>query len=331
MILSSVDAQIFESRRGVRALRYMDDFEFVVGSKDEATEVQVVLESALAAYQLALNAGKTSVEQLPQSLQRTWATELRRHSLGLGDEWDAKDIVGFFSSAFELAHRFESEPVLNFALACIRESDAPYTEGAQAVLEALMLQAMVAEPGTHRYVLDHFTTHGVIDVERLSEVLVAHIGENARAGHMNEVAWGLWAITSLELNVGRRLSGTIEHLRNDVVALLALRAQNKGFVEGIDVTGWRAIVTMGSLYGPHWLLTYESLVNNLLSPSDRTAAFLEDDFFSALRESEVSFFAHQGEEEDQDDDEDDDGGYLDDDDDDGLFEPASAWEDAYSP
>lgn len=329
IILSAVDVRVLELRPGVRALRYMDDFEFVVSSQSEATDVQVVLQSALGEYELALNAKKTSVEQLPQSLQRPWATAIRQHSVALGEEWDEVDIVGFFSFAFDLARQFEAEPVLNFALACIREPNLPSTANARAVLDALMLQAMVAEPGTHRYVLDHFTKGNVSDVERLTQVLVEHIGENARVGHMNEVAWALWSITSLQLDVGRQLSGTIEHLRNDVVALLALTAQRNGFVDGLDTTGWRALATEGSLYGPHWLLTYESLASGLLETSDGSDPLAGDTFFSAMRRQGVSFLSVQNDEEDDGDigDEDDDDG----EDDNDLFEPASAWEDSYSP
>lgn len=342
VILSAVDVHVAASRPQLQALRYMDDFEIIVGSQSEGTEIQVLLETALAEYELSLNASKTKVERLPQSLQRPWATALRQHSMALREEADETDFVGFFSAAFELAVQFESEPVLNFALACIRRSTKPRPIRVRKVLDALMLQAMVAEPGTHRYVLDHFTSNATTDKSRLTKILVEHIRENARASHMNEVAWALWAIISLRLHVGRRLAGTIEHLKNDVVALLALTAQREGLIDGLDPTRWRSIVTEGALYGPHWLLTYEALASGLLSTSDGSDPLKGDAFFSAMRQQEVSFLQVPTDDwadlKDEEEDEDDNGHWDDDedqdddeDDDDGLFEPEAAWEDAYSP
>ncbi len=332
VILSAVDAQLVQSRPDIQALRYMDDFEFVFGSQNEAAEIQVLLETALREYELALNASKTGVERLPQSLQRPWTTSLRQHVLALCEDADEENFVGFFSSAFELAGKYESEPVLNFALASIRTLTNPRTTRARGLLEALMLQALVAEPGTHRYVLDYLTSHQVTDTSRLTKVLIEHVCENARVGHMNEIAWALWAVISLKLPVGRGLTGRIEHLENDVVALLALIAQRRGLIEGLDVLGWRALVTEGSLYGPHWLLTYEALAGGLLSTSDGCDPLKGDAFFSAMRESSVSFLQFEvGDHEAAAEDEDDESEEDEDEDEDGLFEPESAWEDSYSP
>lgn len=329
VLLSSVDRQIATAKPGLRALRYMDDFEFVLESESEGATTQQLLDEALRKYELTTNPKKATFARLPQELQRPWATTLAEHARHLEEGLDETGLVGFFSSAFELATTFEDEPVLNFALARIHSMPQSDSRRVREVLDALLLQALVAEPGTHRYVLDHFTRQEPTDPLRLRQVLVEHVCENARVGHMNEVAWALWAIIRLNFKVGGAFAGRIDGIRNDVIALLALEGQRRGLIDDLDLTLWQSLITVGNLYGPHWLLTYESLHRGLLRASGGDNPVRNDVFFEALEQADVSFLnlppaASVDSDSDWEDDADDD--YLR-----HLLEPEAAWEDSYSP
>jgi hypothetical protein len=74
------------------------------------------------------------------------------------------------------------------------------------------------------------------------------------------------------------------------VALLALDADSRGrFATPIDKTSWESLIDYDDvLFGPHWLLAYESAHKGWLTSS--VARVAADPFFAALEAAGVYFY-----------------------------------------
>jgi hypothetical protein len=80
---------------------------------------------------------------------------------------------------------------------------------------------------------------------------------------------------------------------NGICALLALALHHRGNIEGgLDTTRWQETPAADALYSSKWLLTYEGSVRGWLGP-EHGRLVEGDPFFSALKQTGVSFFNTQ--------------------------------------
>ena len=75
IILSAVDAALL-STGAVNGFRYLDDYEFGFATYSEGEQALADLQGVLSVYELHLNPRKTSLFELPEPIERPWATEL---------------------------------------------------------------------------------------------------------------------------------------------------------------------------------------------------------------------------------------------------------------
>ena len=72
--------------------------------------------------------------------------------------------------------------------------------------------------------------------------------------------------------------------------VLALDAEGRGLLSGVDKTRWNALMTREALWGPDWLLSYEAHLKGWL-PSSAVADHVgADPCFKFLRGFGVSFY-----------------------------------------
>jgi hypothetical protein len=82
ILLTQVDQKL--SRRKLRGLRYIDDYELVFDSESDALAALSRMEESLLEFELHLNPSKTRVFSLPQSLEDSWVAELKNMDLERG-------------------------------------------------------------------------------------------------------------------------------------------------------------------------------------------------------------------------------------------------------
>lgn len=293
LILSAVDAGLARRRPGIRAMRYMDDYECAASSHSEAMDIMCDLQEELHEYELALSHEKTSVVQLPHELQRPWATAQRRVTVRTDTAYETADLIGYFDTAFSDVRRFPQEPVLNFALAHLKTLPPPVRPKSRELLQALLLQAMVLEPGTHRYVISYFTEtpeNRPLDPDQVCEVLSDQVVFHARLRHTSEVAWALWASITLGVPLKRDAARVLGSVDDDVVALLALHARESGLLPELNVDMWMQYMTRSELRGEHWLLAYEANVKGWLPPVGGVDHVAADPAFGWMKAGAVSFY-----------------------------------------
>lgn len=85
ILLASVDLKISnelqQSKIQFKAVRFKDDYRFLCNNKKDASDILRILQQNLFNVNLSLNENKTSINELPEGLYRSWTSEYRKVSL----------------------------------------------------------------------------------------------------------------------------------------------------------------------------------------------------------------------------------------------------------
>jgi hypothetical protein len=297
-VLSAVDKELQRKHNGLRAYRYIDDYEFAVDQTAHSDLLLGSLQECLNEYELSLNPRKTFILQLPQGIDSPWVHQLRRFQFRANARAQRSDLLQYLDLVFELAQEFEDAHVVKYALARFYPERGFRWVDRQnwPLLQSLVCQAITVQPGALpegiRVLLEHIATGHAPDRDLIERTLSNIIKRHARLGHASEVAWAIWGTMVFQNELDATARAAIAVLDDSVVALLALDAAERGLVDpvSLDVTKWQEHVNGEGLYGPQWLLAYEATVKDWLSSAsgDHIGS---DEAFSFLREGNVSFYA----------------------------------------
>lgn len=270
-------------------VRYIDDYELYFPSLAAAEQGLAVLQEALTEYELALNAAKTAIRELPNPLEASWGRALRRIVLRRRGRGQRFDIVDLFDAAFELRAQFPDEHVLRFAMGIVRHARCLRTNW--PILQSLILQGMTVEPGIIREVLSELVTYSALGygLKRgaIAETLALIVTRHAPLAHGSEVAWALWAHVQLDIPLDPLELQAIETMDDSVVALVALDAAQRGLTPRPPAsTVWQNMMTVNELTDSGWLLAYEAAAKGWL-PGGHLAQDLD---FTAMRNANVEFY-----------------------------------------
>jgi hypothetical protein len=294
VILAAVDAELSASCRGVfRGFRYVDDYELACSTLRHAEEVLVKLQSILAKYELQPNPRKTEIVELPCALDGPWAHELASFIISPSSTpvRQRNDLIALFSRAFDIASEDPEKSVLRYAVSRIQNIDV--SPKGWRVFQNCLLGVATADPATLPTV--YGTLFRVADASRhaverspLASILNPIIATHAPLAHGSEVAWALWGAIAWDASLDPSLAPLISQMDDDVVALLAIEAQNKGLlpVAALDLQRWTTFCAQPDvLRSEHWLLAYEAHLKGWLN----TPSLPADPLFSNLLDAGVSF------------------------------------------
>ena len=293
IILAAVDMELMTSVRPISALRYYDDYELVFERYSDAEEALAALHSALATYNLQLNAQKTQINSLPMQFDNPWRGPLRSYAFGQTDEARQRLLLTYFDLVFSLKRDYPSDAVVGYAMSRLESLD--FEAGSWSVLQDLLLQTMSVEPDSLQQIAVMFvkaqSDGHTINVEALREAITLLIRQHAPQGHGSEIAWGLWMALSFGCKIDdAQALQSLSKMYDSPVALLALDAYNRGLLPNLDLTYWSSLITSAQLYGEHWLLSYEARVRGWMPTvggGDHVAA---DPAFNFLNSSGVRFY-----------------------------------------
>jgi hypothetical protein len=292
IVLTAVDKKIAKGRK-LRGHRYIDDYELTFTSRGEAEHVLVELEDALAEFELSINPLKTDILELPQPFQEGWAHDLLTFRIRTDSATTTiTDLIALFSRAASVA-RTRSGP-LKYALQRSREIDIPDTD-VWSAFQNLVWSAVSSEPTTMPTALDVLTEKAQVgefqvDKDAAAEVIEAMLLTHAPLRNSSEVAWALWAAIKLDIKLPRRVASAVSASDDDLVALLALDADERGlFHSHLDLSNWEALIDYDDVFsGSHWLLAYEVSVRKWLESARGRLG--EDPFMKVLRTRRVRFY-----------------------------------------
>lgn len=292
VLLSAVDREIQHEIHG-KGFRYVDDYQFAFNSYSHAEEFLHVLEEGLSKYELELNSTKTSIRELPQPIEEPWISELRTFVLGGRGKKAGYQLMHFFARAFEMFSEDKTRNVLRYAIG--RLSSISIDAQNWPLLENLLLQAVLAEPGSLTFVIDEYLRYSgeneIPDYEPLKSVLSTLIIENVPKGHTSEVAWALWAHIVLGVRIESSCHRQLEHLTDPACILLCLDAQRRKLLpKSFAITKIQDAMTESELYGEHWLVSYEARVRRWLPTNGGGNHVNNDKAFRYLSRKGVHFY-----------------------------------------
>lgn len=290
VLLAAVDVE-FQRRlpSKLRGFRHYDDYELVFDSVGEAEAAQVALAAAAAEYELQLNSLKTTIKDLPQPLTNRWTQRLKT-PLGYVDREAV--LIDLFETAFELKHARPDDFVLAYLISRMEKESLRAEEWAS--VEHLLAQCANVEPSSLPHVVRVWAARrvagGSLNVDLIRETLERTIVRHAPLGHGSELSWAVWAAIALDIKLGTAATSALGKSTDDIVALLALDAAQRGLAQGLDVSGWSAVMTTRSLQGEHWLLAYEAGVKGWLPSTGGGDHIAGDPSYAWLRTNGVSFY-----------------------------------------
>ncbi|WP_084511200.1 RNA-directed DNA polymerase [Desulfatibacillum aliphaticivorans] len=292
-LLSAVDQLLMKEITDARGFRFVDDYEFVCDSLEKAEQILAVLQGALSEFELNLNPKKTTTTELPAALDTTWVNEFSGLEFAAEPQKMQRQLVRYFTDAFELARKFPGEPVLKYITARL-PSDPPDNNTA-ILIQRLSLQAACVDSGTLQQTLLSFQEHRTrgkdIDLPALKRALDFITQRHAPLGHSSEVAWCIWAAGVFAIQLSKESAACIEEMKDDAVALTALDGIHKKVFESPpNINVWADLIKNFGLNEQHWLLVYESIGQGWLPSPGGNDPALEHQFFQHLRAKDVKFY-----------------------------------------
>jgi hypothetical protein len=290
IVLAAVDVEFLRHMpNAVRGFRHYDDYELVFDSVGEAEAAQAALSAAAAEYELQLNSRKTGISELPQGLTNRWTRRLRT-ALGLTDREGA--LLDLFETAFEMKRARADDFVLAYLISRIEQDHLRPSEW--VLVEHLLAQCANVEPSSLPHVVRVWADRKVkgykLNIDLIRETLERTIESHSALGHGTEVGWAVWASIALDISLGGAASKALGKSTDDVVALLALDAQQRRLAPGLDVSVWAAQMTTLGLNGEHWLLAYEAAVKGWLPTVGGGDHLARDSSFAWMRSNGVTFY-----------------------------------------
>lgn len=292
IVLSAIDTRL--SERGITAgFRYIDDYEFGFKNLSETEEALAIFQEILNEYELALNPSKTKIVKLPITTESLAISELRTFQFRTSVSCQQSDILRYFDRAFVLSNESPEEGVLKYAISRLSGEDIHSSNW--ELLENLILQCVMSEPGAISFALNHIVRyrdlHYPIDRDRVSDTFNDTICQHAPLGHGSEVAWALWGLLVLRIQVTTNSLRAASAMNDSLVGLLILDASSKGLIpQDADFANFPPVMTTEDLYGEHWLLSYEANVKGWLPSVGSGDHVARDDCFEVLKNNGVSFY-----------------------------------------
>jgi hypothetical protein len=273
--------------------RFIDDYELSFRTRTEAEDAFHILEACLSEYELALNAKKTQILELPLPLEAPWVTELKLFNFRTTQVGQAADLSNYFSRAYSLHADYPNESVLQFAVARLRS--VTIDDSNWLMLQRLLLLCVAPEPASFPYVLEQIITRknaGATPILGELEDIVNELIENhSGLKHSSEVANAAWACLALGIRLRDEAVDAISHCDDPVVALLALDCERQRLTsKPLDKTLWSSHMTADGLYDEHWLLAYEANIKGWLPNVGGVDYVGADPNFSFLRATGVHFY-----------------------------------------
>jgi hypothetical protein len=236
-LLASVDAHISRAHPRVNGLRYLDDYEFVTSTKEEAESVLSTLQSALRIVELELNNAKSSVCELRANLTEPWVSSLRRQPIDRSKpSAQHEDLSSYFDIVFKTMKEFPDEQILKYAIG--RTSRMTIHEDNLPFFEHLLQQCVSADPGCLPQVgadIEFYRQNGYTINATWTDVLNRVIVRQLRSDNANEVAWALSLLLQFRLPMASDAALEVEKTDDSVVALLA------AMLAANNLTSWSSL------------------------------------------------------------------------------------------
>ena len=291
IILSAIDVNIQNELGYLDGVRIVDDYHLYFKSQEDLENARAIIHRSLRAYELELNPNKEKLLDLPEIIESEWFSQIREYKFRNRWDYQRTDLITFFDIVFSFARKYPDDIVLTYAMSKLRFTI--FRKKNWAILQSLLLNALLIEPKILPYVAQNLTSYASKDFNVNKELILKSLENlityHSVLGNEFEIVWSLWILKSLKINVSESIAKAISNNENPIVILTALDLDSNGYIPtGLDKGLWQSMLSQDNLYSELWLVAYEAKMKGwLTSPTDYIAG---DPFFSKLQAANVSFY-----------------------------------------
>lgn len=293
MLLSPIDTELAAKYKHLQGMRYIDDYEFVFATRSEAEAVLSYLQHLLNEYELALNANKTAIIDLPDLLESAWTSKIRCFVFrDAGTTGQKNDLTAYFDMAFDFFKRFPEEGLLKYAIARLQSEDIHRSNW--PLLEDILSHCVLIEPACIPQVCDQITYYRTkrypMTRSLWSNCLNRIVFERVPLGQSSEAAWAMWLMKLLNIKLSAAGAKKIGNSEDSIVGLMALGLAATGLANPANMAGLNRFHPASGLFESQWLLCYQGNVMAWLGSGSGRHNLRGDPAFSYLESRNVSFF-----------------------------------------
>ena len=291
LILAPIDARLSDACSPIGGVRFIDDMEYAFRKLADAEGAMYRLEEYLHEYDLQLNASKTSIATLPESLESRFVIDLRR-ALPTAKDASRAMWIDFFSLAFDAAKRNSQDGVLRYAIAALFKVQV--RKDLWPLVQSLLWQTLVSDAGCLRFIIDyiwiqvHTNTELALDKDMAGEAISALINDSAPVGHGSEVAWSMWAAILFSLELTDDAWNAATSMDDSFVAVATMHAATH-LGHPLNSAKWCDWLEEGCFREDQWLFAYEAFRNGWCNDQLTFAKLHTEPFCKFLRDNDVSF------------------------------------------
>lgn len=291
IILSSIDVEIKSELKYLSGVRVIDDYHLYFKSQGDLEIARSVINKTLKNYELELNRNKEALCDLPEQIENEWFSAIRDFRFRNSWRHQRSDLIAYFDLVFVYAKRFPEDLVLTYAMSKLQFTI--FSSKNWEIFQSLLLNALLFEPKVLPYVAQNFISYSLkgypLTLETISSALQEFINFQLPLNNDFEIAWSLWILRALKIQLHESTAKGLSEYLNPVVILTILDMHGMGLIpKGLTFKNWKGMLSQENLYSEYWLVAYEAKMKGWLTS---TVDYIsKDPFFKILKENGVSFY-----------------------------------------
>ena len=251
------------------------------------------LQHLLNEYELALNANKTFIAELPEHFDPPWVSNIRIFVFrDAGVTGQKNDLTAYFDMVFDYFKRFPDEGLLKYAISRLRGVEIRRENW--RLLEDILCHCLLIEPACIPQVCDQITYYKTqrfpMRKKLWSDCLNRIVYERVPLGQSSEAAWAMWLMKLLKLKLSANSAKRVGDSEDSIVGLMALGLSALGLAQSSHLDGLGRYCSVSGLFEDQWLLCYQGNLMGWLGTGSRRANLTTIQAFSYLESHNVSFF-----------------------------------------
>jgi hypothetical protein len=292
VVLSRVDTELANVVPGLTGHRYIDDYEFAFGTRSDAEHALHAVQERLHDFELALNASKTAILELPETLDPLWTSQIRVFNFrNAGVTGQRNDLTAYFDLVFDYFKRFPDEGLLKYAIARLRDQEIAVTNW--PIFESILSHCALIEPACLPQVCDqllHYSRLYPVRQPLWADCLNRIVSERVPLGQASEAVWAMWVMKILGVRLSPSSEAVIGRTEDSAVGLMALGLAVSGLANPAGLSGLHRLSAAANLFDSQWLLCYQGNLTSWLGPDSGPATLAVDPAMDYLATRQVSFF-----------------------------------------
>ena len=294
IILCSIDREIMKRFSKINVCRFVDDYSFYITDKESPNAIISFVRNQLLEYDLVLNESKTKIIHAPFLLERSGIDEIKSIT--------TEDAYTYYNRMMLLYDKYKDLSLLKYGFSIInlltRKNDFhnmfPLLVHSWVTFPSLAYKIL---PIVYKY-KDDLTT---IEKKELKKALLLVASNGIELRQETETVWVLWAMTLFDLKLNEEIVRLVCSSNNDLAIIISLTyIKESGYKYYTDVVNKLTerikdesvdptTANRAMIFFSHWLLIYELVRKEIVSPSVFPCVE-SNKFFKKLLECKVDFY-----------------------------------------